>query len=377
VVLDIVCLRALAGQIAPSTVVSSKPRTSLDVQVSDKNKEVWADTTLELKPGERAVFTAKGTARCPGQQTEFGPEGLARGFRDLLRVLPVNQAGRGALIGRIGDKDVALPFVVGESREVVAPVGGLLALGINRTDSDSCGAVYSVHVDVYPPADTAGLVVAKRVQSLDGVDRALFGKIPRRVSDNLGNPGDMVNFLILGSQAGMERVFKTAGWVEVDPDVKGALISGVISSLSKEAYLTLPMSQLYLFDRPQDYGWAHAEPIRVAASRHHLRVWQAPFKVADSTLWVGAATHDIGFERDRRNNGVTHKIDPNVDLEREYVERTLTGTGLVSEMTYVLPENPLREAKTATGGSFQSDGQLLVLKLQEAAVDPSRNATNR
>ena len=105
----------------------------------------------------------------------------------------------------------------------------------------------------------------------------------------------MVNFLILGSEAAMQRAFTVAGWVTVDADVRGAVIGAILDSLSKKASLTLPMSQLYLFDRPQDFGWAHAEPIRVVASRHHLRVWRAPNAVAGTTLWVGAATHDIRF----------------------------------------------------------------------------------
>src|SRR5215470_16783206 len=80
-----------------------KPRISRDMQVDDK--DIWTTTDLELKPGERAVFAANGTAHCAGQDDEFGPAGLPRGFRDLLRVLPVSQAGRGALIGRIGESD--------------------------------------------------------------------------------------------------------------------------------------------------------------------------------------------------------------------------------------------------------------------------------
>jgi hypothetical protein len=173
----------------------------------------------------------------------------------------------------------------------------------------------------------------------------------------------MVNFLILGSESAMQRVFKAAGWVTVDPDIRGAVITGILDSLSKEAYLTMPMSQLYLFDRPQDFGWAHAEPIKVVESRHHLRVWRAPKAVGDTMVWAGAATHDIGFERDQRTNGVTHKIDPKIDLERDYVEKTLTRTGIVTEFTYVMPKDALREAKTATGGTFQSDGRVLILKL--------------
>jgi hypothetical protein len=131
------------------------------------------------------------------------------------------------------------------------------------------------------------------------------------------------------------------------------------------------MSQLYLFGRPQDYGWAHAEPISVVKTRNHLRIWNAPFQVNGATLWVGAATHDIGFERDQRNNGVTHKIDPDIDLERDYVEKTLTSTGLVVEVTHFLPDNPLQEAKTATGGTFHSNGQVLILKLSDIEKDLS------
>jgi hypothetical protein len=123
------------------------------------------------------------------------------------------------------------------------------------------------------------------------------------------------------------------------------------------------MSVLYLFDRPQDYGWAHAEPIKVVETRNHLRIWKAPFTPNGQTVWVGAATHDIGFERDQRNNGLTHKIDPDIDLERDYVEKTLAGTGQVSELMYFLPKSPLQEAKTATGGTFHSDGRVLILQL--------------
>jgi hypothetical protein len=193
----------------------------------------------------------------------------------------------------------------------------------------------------------------------------LFSRLPRRNTDPQGNPGDPVNFVILGTEAQMKQVFTAAGWVVVDADVTGALISGAIASLSKLSYVTLPMSQLYMFGRPQDFGWAHAEPIKVAASRHHLRIWRAPFEAGGSMLWVGAATHDIGFERDQRNRGVTHKIDPDIDLERTFVEQTLTHTGFVESFTYVRPEKPLLEAKTATGGAFHSDGNVLVLKLSE------------
>ena len=167
----------------------------------------------------------------------------------------------------------------------------------------------------------------------------------------------MVNLLILGSEEHMRQVFASAGWITVDRDVIGALISGAIATLSKEAYLRLPMSPLYLFGRPQDYGWAHAEPITVVASRHHLRLWRAPLQMSSSTVWVGAATHDIGFERDRRNNGITHRIDPNVDAEREFVEQTLTGTGMVQAFTYSFPTRRSGKRRPRLAGTFIPMGE--------------------
>jgi LssY C-terminus len=348
-----------------------KLRLSQEIQMT--GDQYWSDTGIDVKAGEHVVVTASGKLRYADAKTDNGPEGLGRGFKDLLRILPFNDAGRGALIGRIGDADTAQPFLIGARRDVSAPISGQLSIGINQEKDDTADGTYTVRVEVYASEGgaTSTPIIARQVTSLPGVDKNLFTKIPRRIRDKAGNAGDMVNFLILGSETAMQRAFTTAGWVKVDADVKGTVLHGLIESLSKESYLTMPMSQLYLFGRPQDYGWAHAEPISVVASRNHLRIWKAPFEVNGQTLWVGAATHDVGFERDQRNNGITHKIDPDIDLERDYVEKTFESTGLVTDVTHFLPENPMKEAKTATGGGFHSNGQVLVMKVTEAGADAS------
>lgn len=353
------------------TTPAGKKRLSKDFTL--KGDSLWTDTGVDLQPGEHVVITAKGTFRYADAKSDNGPDGLSRGFKDLLRVLPFNDAGRGALIARIGDADTSQAFLVGTSKDIVSPITGRLALGINQAKSDTGDGTYTVHLEIYASdaASSGARMISKVVDSMPGINNSLFAKIPRRIADKDGNAGDMVNFLILGSEAAMQKVFTTAGWVKVDSDVKGTVLHGIIGSLSKESYLTMPMSPLYLFDRPQDYGWAHAEPISVVTSRNHLRVWKAPFTVNGTMLWVGAATHDIGFERDQRNSGITHKIDPDIDLERDYVQKTLSSTGLVVEVSHFLPDNPMKEAKTATGGSFHSNGQVLVLRLADSGKDLS------
>src|SRR5262249_9336522 len=259
---------------------AGKKRLSKDFTI--QGDSYWTDTKIDLQPGERVVIATTGTLRYADAKEANGPEGVARGFKDLLRILPFNGAGRGALIGRIGDEDIAGAFLIGAQRDVAVPAPGRLAIGVNQAKNETADGSYSVHVEVYsaePGAAGSTRFVAQKVTSLPGIDNALFTKIPRRIADKDGNAGDMVNFLILGSETGMQRVFTTSGWVKVDTDVKNTVLHGIIGSLSKEAYLTMPMSPLYLFGRSRDYGWAHAEPISVVASRDPLRGCKTPCPV--------------------------------------------------------------------------------------------------
>jgi hypothetical protein len=339
----------------------------------------WVDTNINVRGGAKLRFTATGQITYPTDQSRagklhtqgtFGPDGLPRGFADLIHDYPVASAGHGALIGRLGSEDYAQPFLIGASIEYDVPVAGRLFVGINQSQSDAGSATgsFEVTVEVLNEGTGDAASVGGPVEAaVAGITPDLLSKIPRRVSDQAKNPGDMVNVLIIGTQDQVAQVFTSGGWVQVDKDVQSAAINALIDSLQKKDYLTMPMSILYLFDRPQDYGFAHAEPVRVAESRNHLRVWKSPYEVQGRPLWCVAATHDIGFERDQRNNGVTHKIDPAIDGEREYVNGTLSGTGLVVQREHVTPADPLTTAKTATGGEFRSDGRILVLVLKDGA----------
>jgi len=126
----------------------------------------------------------------------------------------------------------------------------------------------------------------------------------------------------------------------------------------------MPMSTLFLFGRKQDFGYEMAEPIAMVASRHHFRIWKAPFNWNGHEVWVGAGTHDIGFAKDKRNNSVTHKIDPAVDGERDNIGSSLQKANKAKMLSYYLPPDPVQDAKNATGDGYHSDGRLLVILLQ-------------
>lgn len=207
-------------------------------------------------------------------------------------------------------------------------------------------------------------VVKASDAALDGDLRKAIDALPRRINDQFNNLGDMVNFVIVGSQQQMQSSLEAATWNVADTDSKESALKAVLQTYQKKDYLTMPMSQLYLFGRVQDFGYEMAEPFAVVASRHHFRIWKAPFTWNGQTVWIGAGTHDIGFEKDQRNGKVTHKIDPAVDGERDNIGASLQKADKVKSATYYLPPDPVQTAKNATGGGYRSDGRVLVIVLK-------------
>ncbi|MGE5110165.1 MAG: LssY C-terminal domain-containing protein [Acidobacteriaceae bacterium] len=331
----------------------------LNYRVQVVGNQQWTDTKVDLLAGDKVQFTGTGQLSLLGR--DCSPDGLPRGWADLISSLPVNGVGKCALIGRIGDADHAVPFEVGAKKEVDVRRGGRLYLGVNQTSGEISNGQYHVAISIVPAGSVAAS--AASIPAKVNFDTKIFGKIPRRVVDLQGNQGDAVNFLIVGPKEQLEAAFSAAGWVIADRSIRDAVVNATMKSTSKQVYLEMPMSLLYMFNRPQDYGYARTEPVQVVASRHHLRIWKSPYEVDGEPLWVGACTHDIGFERDQRNNGVTHKIDPEIDKERDYLAGTLTASGLIEHSEYVTPPDPITEAHTATGGTFRSDGRILVLYL--------------
>lgn len=358
----------------PAATAQAAAPASTDVAVAADKP--WTDTSVTLQAGDRCQFRAEGSVTFTGQLST--PDGLPRGWRDVLAALPVGSAGRGALIARIQGEAAPPAFVLGSKGEFVAATSGKLMLGVNQVSSTAGKGSYQVRLQVTRGVQpVTNSQPAPPVSKLDLPNSAdLLAQVPRRIAYKQGNAGDMVNFAVLGAGDQVLAAFRAAGWVVVDRTSKEAVIHGLLATLSKQAYTELPMSELYLFDRPQDYGLAHADPLTVVSTRHHLRLWKAPFAFNGEEVWVGAATHDIGFDRDQRNNGVTHKIDPNVDDEREFVRTSLLSTGMIGGENALLPGDALKEAHTATGGSFHSDGRVFLFRLRDATLDRRQEFDN-
>ena len=360
----------------------------------------WTDTGVDLQAGDVLNVTASGEQRCD-------PQGVAGASADGLS-LPVGDALPGALIAKLQAQGT--PVLIGSSKEIKADTSGHLFLGVNAGNKPPCQGSFVVKVHRQPqeasnrgdvlkqqlasaaeiflagqfgsgatssatPSNTASGSAAASASTasealkvsntpLDSNLRKVVDGLPRRVNDQFKNLGDMVNFVLVGSQQQVQSALDAANWHVADTDDKKAVLEAAMETYERKDYLSMPMSTLYLFDRRQDFGYEQAEPIAMVASRHHFRIWKAPFTWNGQAVWAGAGTHDIGFAKDKRNGNVTHKIDPNVDGERDNVGGSLQKTGKTKSLSYYLPPNPVQDAKNATGDGYHSDGRVLVIVLQ-------------
>ena len=133
---------------SPST-PSQPDRRPLRYDIQVPSEKAWTDTGIDLLEGDTLRITAAGTINYTTSKT-CGPEGGKREWGDLLKALPVNDVGRGALVGLIGESGVAKAFLVGAKLDATVPAKGRLFLGINDDNFDTNRGSFKVRIEIVP-----------------------------------------------------------------------------------------------------------------------------------------------------------------------------------------------------------------------------------
>jgi hypothetical protein len=140
--------------------------------------------------------------------------------------------------------------------------------------------------------------------------------------------GDPLNLVIIG---GIEDAFPSLvrrGWSPTEVTWKGSVMRMMRSAMSRERYPYAPISNLYLFGRPQDIALQKARDN--IHQRNHLRLWRSPMLYQGKSVWVGQVSRDIGTRLTIHSpTFTTHKIDPDVDeAARALMEDLVYSQGL-------------------------------------------------
>jgi LssY C-terminus len=187
--------------------------------------------------------------------------------------------------------------------------------------------------------------------------------LPARVLDGEGREGDMLNLILIAQKEDLERAFEQAGWVRVDKSKPAVIFWHLLCQ--RTHYTKLPMAKFYVFGRVQDYSYAMPDPASILNRRHHLRIWRTDYEVDGKPVWVGAATHDVAIVIDKRRVRFDHRIDPQVDTERDFIAGNLAQTLLVTHKEYLASADPVFEAQTTRGQTYYSDSRMLLLELDQ------------
>lgn len=188
--------------------------------------------------------------------------------------------------------------------------------------------------------------------------------------------GDPVNLAVLGDEDDIHEAMTRAGWVRADPITPASSWRIVVSSLTRRSYPAAPVSTLTLFGRGQDFAY-QKEVEGNPAQRHHVRFWHTPAgwvlpggRVVD---WLGGATYDRSVGLSTLTGQVTHKIDANIDIERNYVVDDVMWASREAS-TEVWPDFfTAYHDRNGGGDRIETDGDLYVLNLHDVVVDDVRS----
>jgi hypothetical protein len=253
-------------------------------------------------------------------------------------------------------------FMVGEmiiTSLIFLPAAPVFALTRGRSSTVLKSTEVTARIEGTTPILLAGL---QHSRESSFALAEMMDYLPPRVFDGEGREGDMVNMLFVAQQENLQDAFKRAGWVKTDR-YKPVFIWHLLRHRSHDT--KLPMSRLFLFGRVQDYSYALPDPGGVISRRHHLRIWKTGSTIDETPVWVGAATYDVAIEIATRGHLVNHRIDPEIDAERDFIGVTLADTSSVSRQEYLHPANPVFQAQTASGEAYHSDSRILLLDLQQ------------
>src|SRR6202140_504672 len=204
---------------------------------------------------------------------------------------------------------------------------------------------------------TKKLLVAKNGASELG---EMIHFLPPRTVDGQGRDGDMLNLVFVAKQNDLEDAFARAGWIKTE---RTRLPAFWHLAMQRWHYAKLPMRMLYVFGRIQDYAYALPDSASVVSPRHHLRIWKTDYEVDGTPIWEAAATHDVSIQIQLRKLRMFHRIDPQIDAERDFIAGNLSETKLVTHQEYLHCIDPVFKGETATGGAYYSDSRMLLVEL--------------
>ncbi len=186
-------------------------------------------------------------------------------------------------------------------------------------------------------------------------------QLPKFTETLLGNLQEPISFIVIAdNDEQLIKSFQLANWFLADKaDVYSLMTAFKLQFLNKP-YPTAPMTPYFWRTYTNDFGFEEPTEVNSARYRHHARFWQTNLvTVANKKIYVGIASLDTGVKW----WGLTHKIKPDIDSERDYLFDALSKALVVSDYKKIQFVDPVL-GKNFTGDQFFTDGKAYIIYLK-------------
>jgi hypothetical protein len=184
--------------------------------------------------------------------------------------------------------------------------------------------------------------------------------------------GDPVNLALLGHEGQVHEVMTAAGWILADDLDARSGRAMVTATVARRSYPRAPVSPLMLFDRQQDFAYQQ-EVGGSTSQRHHVRFWRCPegwmLPGGYEADWLAAGTYDKSVGFSLFTFQITHKIEANTDIERDFVVRTVTEASPTATVRVIEDFSTGYHSRNGGGDLIQTDGDLPVLDLRAVRAE--------
>ncbi|MDD5152442.1 MAG: LssY C-terminal domain-containing protein [Candidatus Pacebacteria bacterium] len=197
------------------------------------------------------------------------------------------------------------------------------------------------------------------VESVDSAFQSY--QLPRYTETLVGNKQEPLNvILVAGSDQELINAMQKAGWfLAEEPNIVSMAILAK-RVFYNENYTTAPMTPSFWNAKTHDFGFEKPTEAMTVRERHHARFWKTDFQTKDgASIYVGTASLDIGIK-----SLIAHKIDPAIDVEREFLFSDLQKNNLVLSFK---KEQSVKSAMGTNfaGDTFFTDGNFYIISLKQ------------
>jgi membrane-associated phospholipid phosphatase len=184
--------------------------------------------------------------------------------------------------------------------------------------------------------------------------------LPKYTETITARPQEPISFIIIAqNDADFINHFNQTGWFLADRVSFKTTVKLAQNALANREYLTAPVTPSFWNSEVNNFGFEKSTEKQSVRQRHHVRFWKTNIKTTTGEeIYVGTASLDSGLKW-----LVTHRINPDIDTERDFLLQDLISSGLEANFQLVKLVAPTL-GKNFGGDQFFTDGKAYLIEFK-------------